>query len=166
VLPVWLRPEGRDDLAKRFMCTVWQAKQASDFVELLRERGDLFNLNVHGPGLLSHMLQLGIDFEEANWARLSPAFRAAHNRLRQARGVEPLPEPKIDLYVPPRGPRPLPFDPTNREFVAATREFLGQPMMGPRGGEGFEIRQTPGVSVTPEQVEREEGFWVDGKRIA
>jgi hypothetical protein len=38
---------------------------------------------------------------EANWATLSPAFRAAHNQLRQARGQLPIPPPKVDLYVAP-----------------------------------------------------------------
>jgi hypothetical protein len=73
-----------------------------------------------------------------NWAKLSPTFRAAHNRLRQRLGMETLPPPKIDLYVPARGPAAKPFDPTNPDFVASAREFLG-PVLGPRGGEGFTI---------------------------
>jgi hypothetical protein len=39
-------------------------------------------------------------YEEANWAKLSPAFRAAHNRLRRSRGLPSIPEPKICLYRP------------------------------------------------------------------
>lgn len=77
-------------------------------------------------------------YEEANWAKLSPAFRAAHNRLRQLRGLPTLPPPKIDLYVAPRGPAPKPFDPTSPEFVQVAREFMG-PILGPKGGEGFTI---------------------------
>jgi hypothetical protein len=80
----------------------------------------------------------GKTYEEANWARLSPAFRAAHNRLRQMRGLETLPPPKIDLYVAPRAPVIKPFDPTDKDFIAASREFMG-PMFGPRGEEGFTI---------------------------
>lgn len=80
----------------------------------------------------------GKSYEETNWARLSPAFRGAHNRLRQMRGQETLPPPKIDLYVAPRAPVIKPFDPTNPEFLAAVREFNG-PMFGPRGEEGFSI---------------------------
>ena len=65
-------------------------------------------------------------FEEENWARLSPAFRAAHNRLRMARGEPPIPEPKIDLYVPPRATSaPLPFNPADPEAIAVEAEFRG-----------------------------------------
>lgn len=81
-------------------------------------------------------------YEEANWAKLSPAFRDAHNRLRQLRGMATIPPPKIDLYVPPRGPAVKPFDPANPDFVASAREFMGTTIMGPRGDEGFSI--TPG----------------------
>src|SRR5258707_3609420 len=59
-------------------------------------------------------------YEEANWAKLSPAFRAAHNRRLKARGLSPLPEPEVDLYVPPRAAI-RPFDPNDREVVAAAR---------------------------------------------
>jgi hypothetical protein len=43
----------------------------------------------------------GKTYEEANWDKLSPKFRAAHNRLRQARGLPPIPPPKVDNYKPP-----------------------------------------------------------------
>jgi hypothetical protein len=43
----------------------------------------------------------GKSYEEANWAKLSPMFRAAHNRLRQARGMEPILDPEVDLYAKP-----------------------------------------------------------------
>jgi hypothetical protein len=80
----------------------------------------------------------GKTYEEANWARLSPLFRNAHNKLRQARGLPTLPPPAIDLYVPPKAPLIKPFDPTDKEFVAATREFLGSTLMGGTD-EGFTI---------------------------
>lgn len=76
-------------------------------------------------------------YEEANWHKLSPTFRDAHNKLRQARGLPTLPPPRIDMYVPPAAVV-RPFDPTDKEFVAATREFLGATMMG-GGNEGFTI---------------------------
>jgi hypothetical protein len=81
----------------------------------------------------------GKSYEEANWARLSPAFRNAHNRLRQLRGLPTIPPPKIDLYVAPHAPLLKPFDPTNPEFVAIAREFVGSTLMGPKGSEGFTI---------------------------
>jgi len=81
-------------------------------------------------------------YVEDNWAKLSPSFRAAHNRLRQKLGMATLPPPKIDLYVAPSGPEPKPFDFADKEFVGAGREFLG-PVFGPRGNEGFTINGLP-----------------------
>ena len=63
MISVWLRPEGRDDLAKQFFCSPWMMKQAVDFQELVRERGDLFRLNVHGPGLIAEILRTGAELE-------------------------------------------------------------------------------------------------------
>jgi hypothetical protein len=65
-------------------------------------------------------------YEEANWAKLSSLFRAAHNRLRRARGEPSIPEPKVDLYVPPQATSaPLPFNPADPEAIAAECEFRG-----------------------------------------
>ena len=58
-LSVWTRPEGRDDLARRFICSPWQAKQADDFIQLIKERGQLFQINVHGDGLIATMIKTG-----------------------------------------------------------------------------------------------------------
>jgi len=74
-------------------------------------------------------------YEEANWDRLSPIYREAHNRLRAARGQAPIPPPEVDRYVPPP-PAIRPFDPNDREAIAAARQFGGTPIMGPRGSEG------------------------------
>lgn len=62
-MPVWLRPKGRDDKAQRFMCAPWMIKQAEDFMQLVRERGDLFQMNVHGPGLIAAILRTGAEIE-------------------------------------------------------------------------------------------------------
>lgn len=43
------------------------------------------------------------DYEQANWAKLSPQFRDAHNRRRIVNGYSPLPEPRISLYTGPKG---------------------------------------------------------------
>lgn len=88
--------------------------------------------------------QDGMTYEEAKWARLSPAFRAAHNRLLQARGMPTIPPPKIDLYVPPRLKENVRvFKMDDPETQAAVRAALrppdGTPMMLP-GAEGFEDR--------------------------
>lgn len=60
-MSVWLRPQGRDDKAQRFICSPWQAKQAEDFLQLSKERGELFQLNVHGPGLIATIIRTGAD---------------------------------------------------------------------------------------------------------
>jgi hypothetical protein len=68
------------------------------------------------------------DYPPELWARLSPAFRAAHNRLRRARGHSPIPDPKVDLYEPPRpaaSPPPPPFNPADPEAIATELEFRG-----------------------------------------
>lgn len=62
-IPVWLRPQDRDDKATRFECAPWHMKQAEDFLSLIRERGDLFQLNVHGPGLIATILRTGADIQ-------------------------------------------------------------------------------------------------------
>ncbi len=58
-ISVWLKPEGRDDLAQRFECAPWHMKQCEDFQNLIKERGNLFQLNVHGPGLIASILRTG-----------------------------------------------------------------------------------------------------------
>jgi hypothetical protein len=87
-------------------------------------------------------------YEEANWAHLSPAFRAAHNRLRATRGLSPIPEPAVDLYVP-RPAAMRPFDPGDREVVAAARGFMGPTLLGERGAEGFTINGLPVNDAVP-----------------
>jgi hypothetical protein len=65
-------------------------------------------------------------YEEVNWPRLSPAFREAHNRHRQARGLPAIPPPAVDLYVPPKEPPRMRAQSADdiRETQAAAREFL------------------------------------------
>jgi len=86
----------------------------------------------------------GQSYEEANWAKLSPAFREAHNRLRQLRGLPPIPAPAIDLYRPRaiRRASPEELEALNREQVAAKTQFLGRPLMG-GGREGFTMNGEP-----------------------
>jgi hypothetical protein len=63
-------------------------------------------------------------FDQFYWATLSPLFRAVHNRLRRARGLPAIPEPKVDLYKPPRG-TVRPFDPADPDAAVAAADFLG-----------------------------------------
>ena len=55
-----------------FQCTAWQVAQAQEFMNLIRIMGDMFELEVHGDGLLGWILQHGaqvdIDLEEAREA--------------------------------------------------------------------------------------------------
>jgi hypothetical protein len=62
-LSIWTRPKDRDDLARRFICSPWMAKQADDFIQLIRERGALFQINVHGDGLIATMIKTGAEME-------------------------------------------------------------------------------------------------------
>lgn len=62
-IAVWLRPKDRDDKASRFECAPWMMKQAEDFLSLVRERGDQFQLNVHGPGLIATILRTGAEIQ-------------------------------------------------------------------------------------------------------
>jgi len=62
-ISVWLRPRERDDMAQRFICSPWQAKQADDFMSLVKERGELFELNVHGRGLIATMIKTGASIQ-------------------------------------------------------------------------------------------------------
>ena len=106
---------------------------------LFREFGDIPSLvkvvRRHNPPRSSETEK---SYEEANWAHLSPAFRAAHNRLRRMRGQSPIPQPAVDLYVPkPAVIRQ--FDANDPEVRAAARAFVGPTLMGVRGGEGFTI---------------------------
>lgn len=67
-LVVWLRPQAadgsyRDDLTTSFNCSPWHVKQAEDFQKLTEDRGDKFQLNVHGPGLIATMIRTGAQLE-------------------------------------------------------------------------------------------------------
>jgi 6-hydroxymethylpterin diphosphokinase MptE-like len=64
IVPIWLKPEGRDDLAKRFLCMPWMAKQAYDFIDLVKDRGETLQLQVHGPGLIAEMLRTGAEMSQ------------------------------------------------------------------------------------------------------
>jgi hypothetical protein len=90
----------------------------------------------------------GKTYEEERWAYLSPAFRAAHNRLRQQRGLPTISPPKIDFYVPPPPQTARAADPV--EATAAARSFLGHSLMA-GGDEGFAIQ---GNRVTDAQLAR------------
>jgi hypothetical protein len=59
---------------------------------------------MHGPYITertSKPYRTAADYVIANWAKLSPEFRKAHNRLLEARGESLIPEPLTDEYVPP-----------------------------------------------------------------
>jgi hypothetical protein len=83
--------------------------------------------------------QHGQTYEEANWAKLSPAFREAHNKLRAIRGIPPIPPPAIDLYRPPaiRRADPKELEMLRREQQAAKAQFLGERRIMGGGREGF-----------------------------
>lgn len=65
LIRVWLRPKDRDDLAQMFLCAPWHVQQANDFQSLVKLRGDHFDLNVRGPGLIASMLRTGAQIMES-----------------------------------------------------------------------------------------------------
>jgi hypothetical protein len=44
---------------RRFMAANWQISQAMEFMELVKARGDEFQLSISGDGLLAHLLRVG-----------------------------------------------------------------------------------------------------------
>jgi hypothetical protein len=67
------------------------------------------------------------EYVQANWPKLSPAFRKAYNQLRTARHLPPIPDPDVDLHKPPT-PAKAPQFPWAR-YLAAT-EFLFEYLTG------------------------------------
>lgn len=56
-ISVWAKDSKDDPDARQFICAPWMAKQADDFMQLVRERGDKFRLNVRGDGLIATIMQ-------------------------------------------------------------------------------------------------------------
>lgn len=54
-----VHPEGREDLARSFTVSPWHAKQAEDFIQVIRVNGSHFLLNVHGDGMIAYLLRTG-----------------------------------------------------------------------------------------------------------
>lgn len=46
-------------MGKKFQCAAWQASQFDDFQHFIQIVGDKFELNVHGDGLIAHMMKEG-----------------------------------------------------------------------------------------------------------
>jgi hypothetical protein len=65
------------------------------------------------------------NYEKAKWPYLSPRFRETHNRLREARGLPPIPAPAVDKYVSPPLPRLIEpsYGPDSPEVLALKHEF-------------------------------------------
>jgi hypothetical protein len=59
----WLRSNDGSGFAQMFECAPWHMKQFEDFQSLIKERGNLFRLNVHGPGLIATAMRTGASLE-------------------------------------------------------------------------------------------------------
>ncbi len=57
-MPAWLTPNERPDLAEQFFCAPWMMRQAMDFQKLVHDRGNDFELNVRGDGLIAAILRI------------------------------------------------------------------------------------------------------------
>lgn len=54
-------------MGETFQCAAWMASQFEDFQHFIKKFGDKFELNVHGAGLVSHMMREGANlFEQEN----------------------------------------------------------------------------------------------------
>jgi hypothetical protein len=73
------------------------------------------------------------NYVKANWAKWSPAFRAAHNRMLKKRKRQPIPEPVVDLYKPPKKPR-FPWS----KFLTVTAFFYEYAFEEYKNPESFE----------------------------
>lgn len=49
---------------KEFYSSAWMLSQADDFMHFVKKLGEHFQLNVHGDGLISHIIQEGAGYEE------------------------------------------------------------------------------------------------------
>lgn len=95
-------------------------------------------------------------YEEDRWEYLSPRFREAHNTLRAARGLPPIPPPAVDRYVPPQRQTVTLADPDDPEIKAEIKANALQ-LFGPsgirfgRGDEGFSDEQAARRAVEPDE---------------
>lgn len=46
---------------KKFVCFSWMYSQANDFVEMVKSVGDSFELQVHGDGLIAHLIKSSVE---------------------------------------------------------------------------------------------------------
>jgi len=51
-------------MGKTFKCAAWMASQFEDFQRFIISLGDKFELNVHGNGLIAHMMKEGAKLSE------------------------------------------------------------------------------------------------------
>ena len=65
VLTVKAAPTGHDELERSFQVAPWHLKQVEDMLRFIKVNGDKFLLNIHGDGLLAHVVgtnaQVGLE---------------------------------------------------------------------------------------------------------
>ena len=52
-----------DCAGRTYMCSPWHVRQAKDFLNNIRQRGHLYKMRVHGPGLIAHLLKTGAEMQ-------------------------------------------------------------------------------------------------------
>lgn len=62
-LAVDVSPSSKPDLKKTFYCAPWHMKQLDDLLQMIRETGDQYVLNIHGNGLLAYALQASAELD-------------------------------------------------------------------------------------------------------
>jgi hypothetical protein len=48
-----------------FRCHVWMLSQAQEFIDLVKFMGDEIDLQVHGDGLISHIIETGAAIDDS-----------------------------------------------------------------------------------------------------
>ena len=86
-------------LGKKFEVSVWMMRQYQDFINLIRYRGNLFELHVHGNGLFAHVLRemtspkMRVKLWFFKWfGRLGVKIGIPEKYLRQIAGVPDIQE--------------------------------------------------------------------------
>lgn len=62
-IPVWINPKDRAEKAMRFECAPWHMKQIEDFMQLIKERGSMFNIRVRGPGAIAALMRTAAEIQ-------------------------------------------------------------------------------------------------------
>jgi len=61
---VTVSPTGHPEMTRDFECAGWHIKALEDFLQIVRVNGDQFLINVHGDGLLAHVMNVNAELAD------------------------------------------------------------------------------------------------------